>query len=578
MISKKFNRGICIVMAMLLMLTALASCRLPELPTDINPVPGLSPNTEPTEELKYTLTEAELEAIYRKLDNLYVMHSKNEQTAAILKELDEINDGVDYVYTQNSIARLLSSRNTVDPQYKKMLHNSEDAYIRLKLELCAFYAFAYKNGGELEDKLFENMDDEDVSRIFRHAEINIEEVIELRTQARELYAQADAIDKKSIGYQSELDSISKQIISANNAMARAFGYDNYVEFVSEEYRLGSSYLEVLEGLKSGVVEHLIPLVVKLKADHETFVSDFSQPVIKEALSFTASRFDLKSSQMKLENFARSVNMTVFGYYCDLMDRKNYYLITDDTVEGLPAGDAFTEYLPSQGKSVMYFGKGNNDILSFIHQLGHYCTAAHNYGRDISPEIRALQAEGAEYLYLASIRDDMSEKAYEYIVTHTILATLTDAVTYLAIGELEHTLYTMSEDELGNADISKVFDGICNSYMTGTDVSFAKLFGTRTAERRNRVVSSNFFTSLEKASATVSALELYSIALNDYSSATRSYFTIQFYSQSSHSSALAAARLHDPCSSDICKTIGEFLSSDFLATTSPEQDDARSVTG
>lgn len=559
-----FLRGVACLLIILTLTASVASCRLPDLTTDIIPTPGLSPNTEPSLPVEYELTEAETDALKRKIDNLYVLVSKSCTLDELNAELAETVDGIDYVYTQSNVATILSNRYSSDEKYTEMKYTASDAYDTLYYELEAFYSFLYTSNATFRDDFFATWTEADVRRIQRHATLNLDEYFALKSTARDLYAKVGKLNTALPDYQQTLDALSKQIITANNAIAAAFGYANYVEYVSEEFRYGNDYLQVLEGLKKNVTEHLVPLAEQLKEKHTSQLTSLPQSTINEALGFTASRFDLKKSQTKLEEFARSVNMTTFGYYCDLMDRKNYYLITDNSVEGSPANGSFTIYLPSQDRSVMYFGNNENDIVSFIHMLGHYCTAAYNYGKEVSPEIAELQGSALEYLYLAFIRDQMSEQAYDYLVNYTLLNTLGDAVTHLALGELEHKLYTMTADELVAADLSILFEDICASYASHTEKSFAEIFDSKYTQRRNTVVNSNFFTSLEKVGAAASAMELYTVALSDYTAGTKAYFTLQFNASNSHSQTLAAARLQDPCSSDVCHKLAAFFSSDFLA--------------
>ena len=559
-----FLRGVACLLVVAALVFAVASCRLPEFPNDINPTPGLNPNTEPSTPVEYELTEAEADALERKIENLYVLVSKGCSLDELTAEIAEVLDGVDYVYTQKNIATVLSNRHTAEPKYLDMKDTASDIYDTLYYSLEEFYSYLYSSEISFKSEFFASWTEADIRRIQRHAALNLEEYFTIKSAARELYAEAGKLNQSLPDYQQTLDALSKKIITANNAIAAAFGYSNYVEYISEEYRYGSDYLEVLEGLKKNVTERLVPLAEKLKEKHTDQLKSLPQSVINEALGFTASRFDLKKSQAKLEEFTRSVNMTMFGYYCDLMDRKNYYLITDNSVEGLPANGSFTLYLPSQDRSIMYFGKNENDILSFIHMLGHYCTAAYNYGKEVSPEIAALQSIGLEYLYLAFVRDQMSDAAYDYLVNYTLLSTLEDTVTYLALGELEYKLYTMSTEELEVADISELFKNICASYAKDTKKTFEEIFDSKYTQRRNTVIRSNFFSSLEKVGAAASAMELYTIALGDYSAGTKSYFTLQFYPSSSHAQTLSAARLQDPCSSDLCQKLAVFFNSDFLA--------------
>ena len=385
-----------------------------------DPLKGISVPDESDDPLTFTLTKKSTETLQTRFDE-YIDALFLVKDLESLQTLDEkINEIFALVHHQASVAQILyyvdMSDSTAEADYTRayeamneMQADAMNAYTDLYASKETYRKQLFKDWTEEELKMLVKLDDEIVAMRDRNVEIENE-----------------ALDTEANGFDTKVGKLYAEFVQNNNAIAAAYGYDNFYEYATE----------TIYGRDYGAAER--KAFRKLVFDKVLALNEAAYEKL-DALSQTLTDSDLEDIRAIIQNV----------YTFDGSDTLDLYFYSMPNSTGNTMRDMFREerYITSNANGAYvgaftallddaycYFGPGNQNMMTYVHELGHYYAYMAGADESLPFDLAEVHSQGNESLFIVWLEGKISQAAYEYIKTYqiynfseiTMVATLVDA--------------------------------------------------------------------------------------------------------------------------------------------------------
>ncbi len=234
----------------------------------------------------------------------------------------------------------------------------------------------------------------------------------------------------------------------NNKMAKLMGYENYLEYAYENvYRRDYTYQDV-DNITDYVSTHLSKVFTKY---YSKYVTNYYRPL-------TGNNQEEYLSQVQYSFFKNMKSNTTVNDYIDKMsfttnpekqisfsDELNA-LCTDGNLYIGEYSGAFVTYLGAFEAPIAYFSSGYDTPFTVVHEFGHYMNEIYNKSEySQSYDLLEMHSQGNEILYLASLKGQISDDAFNYVEDDQIFNFLANVMCGFAIDAFERAIYTDSYD-------------------------------------------------------------------------------------------------------------------------------------
>ena len=243
---------------------------------------------------------------------------------------------------------------------------------------------------------------------------------------------------------SEVPTLYAEFVANSNRMAEIMGYDNYLEYAYENtYGRDYSYTDV-----SAISDYVGTYL------GQVFLNYYAQYAKNAENKLGGNDRNDYRSQVELSFFENMKSNVTVNDYVDRMsftsnpekqisfsDELNKLCSDGNLFRGNYEG-AFVTYLSAFDLPIAYFSTGYDTPFTIVHEFGHYMNEIYNRSEyNQSYDLLEMHSQGNEMLYLSFIKDNVTEKAYNYIVTDQITNMLSTVMASLAIDAFERAIYT-----------------------------------------------------------------------------------------------------------------------------------------
>ncbi len=291
----------------------------------------------------------------------------------------------------------------------------------------------------------------------------------------EMYVSAEESDVDAIleeyynllnSYPLNTDSINNlygRLVNAYNKEARAYGYNNYIEYAyADVYNREYSPADT-EQMHAFVKQYIAPALVAVngmstsvgRGANSSFYNALSSGrIVEGTISQDATNYIADYFKWLYDN---SNDKTI-----DFYDAANDMFRTGNYFTGRGEG-AYTMNVPGERMAAIYIQSGStyDNAFTFVHEFGHYYNYLYNGEQYLSYDHDETHSQGNEMLFLAWLKENKP-------------ADVTTGMTRLEIDQLENILWTVcmsaAVDELEQAAYTGVYGG---ASVTG---NYHNLFG------------------------------------------------------------------------------------------------------
>ena len=435
-------------------------------------------------EFTYSLTTFKIAQINSVYNQILTCLNDNDDYAQFEDLYEQYVDYYDYVLYQYQVASVLCD---VNRTLKNV--NNLNTVSKLRNEMLADYYALYEliyNSNFRED-FYQGWTDDEINEALYYAEIygdvadNNNAVDEILTEY-ENYLDKIGGDIYTTKQLNDIGKIYGKLVDANNAIATAAHYDNYMDYAyAHEYNRDYAPNDVAEVMRGYVKQYVAPAFIRVAAKYDS-ISSANFNAIADSNFYYALMSDSMFTGYSSLTFSRvrqAVNYV--GDYLDYIHRPSSYtngasVNFGETVEDLFkngnyfTGDyqgAYTWWIRSIDKPIVYFGEDYDTAFTFVHEFGHYYENVYNGDLTLSYDHEETHSQGNEMLFLAWLAQNKASNVtngFTVVEIEQLFDMLGNIIIATAVDEFEQAAYSgVYNGAPITVSYAELFDKILRSY-------------------------------------------------------------------------------------------------------------------
>ena len=475
------------------------SFTLPNVPSGTTPTQPDAPEKEP---LVFELTQAHVDDYYLLLDECEQLALAGLDMDAIEAKFEELDELYNFLYAQNSIASVMYYANMKDETLKEQhLHttnlctDANDAYIQMTRRV-------YLSDTPAKETLFEGWSEQDIMFLMSYNE----QVVQLNKRNA-----AIVVEYQNTKDETTRIELYKEMVINNNQIAQIYGYENYYFYASELVCRRDYSADEMALIRQYGRDYLADLYATAL---KTFRKNYNR----------LSSAKQKSVNAFLNNDYTSIRTDHIGNYLavmpDTMETHIKQMIQQDslfTKDTNAMGGAFT--ISVGERSYCFFGPGYASLATVIHEGGHYYASRYNKLNSIPLDLAETHSQANEWLFLAYLDGKFADNEYQCVLDYRLVNDLSTILVCLMVDEFEQQVYASDVANFTAKDFKDLMNGIVAEYF---DPEYAATdFGDMNGYWPQVVVDHPVYY-LSYAVSAITAMDLYTIAVEDFAGATEIY--------------------------------------------------------
>jgi predicted small secreted protein len=491
-------------------------------------------------DMVYSYTEEQYETLCQKIGQLTELLSagdRQEEFLTLYKDVEE-ND-FEAMQDQYQIANVGSMVRTDSETAAALLEDISEKYNKVLQQLIEMYDDI--DASPYAEAFFEGWTEEERAQAVASARSYTDELTDLKVASDKLMA-----EYRSLAYDDTFLQKSAEIymraVEQNKRIAQISGYDDYMEY-AYELMYNRDYLPSdTAAMRTMVKEYLAPMLPTLlnklqdaaatltKADqadvNRILQTDVTGLGVVEGLGTT-----VQSVTDVLDAYFDSVSGDMKQTYYDMWNN-NHYILTFNA-EKSHVG-AFSVYFYKLAYPMFYFGSGYQDLYTVVHEFGHCYAMEKSASMDIPLDLAEVNSQGNEWLFTSFLRDNVTSKAYTYLVTYRLLSDIASICNCVAVNDFE--MYVYSHSDYTAETLDSVMEKVLRDL--GIDQIFSQLYESPTSYW-HYVTIDNPGYYISYAMSLLPSLELYAMSLDNYDGAAAAY--LQLATVGKHDTFLGSLR-------------------------------------
>lgn len=402
--------------------------------------------------LVYTLTEDDEVRFYELLDLCETLTLAGTDIPAIEKAWEELEAQYYHIATQSNVAYILSDCDmedeTLSENYLFASEMSATVYGSY-MELCQKID---QSTSPYREEFFSDWTEAQMNEMRLHTD----EIGALTAENDEIM-----MDARDVDVELEVNTyyeLYKRFIQNNNKIAQTLGYDNYYEYASQNIYLRDYSKSQRESFRQYVKQYLVPLCQEALDRFETSMGKLGQYNQNRVESFLFDDYDDLSKDY-LSLYLNALPTSSQNAMESVLQKGNsLFLDSFNAYDG-----AYTAYLYEYESSICYFGPSYQDILTVVHEMGHYYAAQFTADEDIMLDLAEIHSQGNEMLLITFLEGEIEQKLYEPIMYYQLYSMLANVIIATVVDEFEETVYT--HPQMLNTQHT-TFDSLISSIANG----------------------------------------------------------------------------------------------------------------
>lgn len=429
----------CITVFMTLMLT---SCNVISVISSI-----IDMLTMPEISLEYTLTQKDLTEFNQLVDECEEIAMEGENVLSLTLKLSALMEKLNYIDAQSNVGYLEYCQDQKDPTALAHYQESEGIMAAARLKYLAMLK-KLATESPIKDELFEGWSEEEMAMLL----VDNELVSTLQMENNELTRQFYDLEEDE-KWSASVSDLYVQLVENNQEIAEAYGYDNYYEFASEQ-AYGRAYTAAQRNSFRGFVgTYVLPL---FKDVYEEYSTSYAALTDAQKLELEALYGNYEYMDGYIDSYKGSVNQKMNAMF----DRTNAAIFAngENALEG-----AFVTYISYFEQPIAYFGPGYQDVLTLVHEMGHY-VSLHHFDQSILPyDLAETHSQGNEWMFMAYLEGEgIDPVVYETLYLEKALDGLLTIIYSTVVDHFEELVYT-AETPIKADGYQAVMASVCAQY-------------------------------------------------------------------------------------------------------------------
>lgn len=444
---KTIKRVLSLLLVLAVVISLLAGCRRSvtggtqpgkEQPQDSQPQTETLENgdEEPKEILPmsfaYTLTDQDEEDALALVGELgtYIESGDNEK---IISTADRLQEKVDYLSHQYLIAEIKYYSDLEDDEAYDNYVISEDAYLRVREETLRVLKILYETDLSAKENIFEDWTDAQIKELAFS-----EETTALQKERSNLEREYLALDGTADIWSAEVEEIYCKFVNSGRHLAALYGYDNYYDYAANEIYMRKYSEAQRAAFRANVKEKLLPFYLEVDACYQEKRSQLTEE--QNDLRY-ALRYDpCLASNEYLAGYISSYPEEMKTIMNHLFDRNAAVYTESPNAHGI----AYTGYSDYCDQPFVFFGKGVQDLMTVVHELGHYTAYYHFNDAQLPYDTCEVHSQGNEWLLVHYLDGKIDPEVYDVFILQRLRMGLQIVIMSTLVDEYEERVYKSGE--------------------------------------------------------------------------------------------------------------------------------------
>ena len=420
-------------------------------------VPPASDGLYPAKEHSYIpLSERrcdtfDLDSYNKCCDDFRALWDTTGKEEEFFSRYEEIMTWIDRLGTDSALADYYFYLDPSDEAASELSTELNTQLIDLADQACILIRESLKTG---YGSAFREYLGDQVADDFEEYEDMPEGVLELEEQQDILIKEYDSLLEKDDMDPAKIRPIYMELINVNNSIARAYGYDNYVEYVYEGNFMRDFTIEDVNAVSEEIISEFIPLTAAYtdKAIDDRYIYDAFEPC-------------RDSSEERITALAGVIDSRIPELSEALSYMRDCHLYDTDPSDTKQTG-AFTTTLTAYGDALLFqnpYGE-NLDYSSLVHEFGHFNYMFHSPGHYLfqsnALDIEEIHSQGLEML-LCDDFETLVPGCGEGLRQYTMYDLMSSVSIGFAVNEAEYRAYTTPD--LTEAKLDAIWDETAAKY-------------------------------------------------------------------------------------------------------------------
>ena len=399
----------------------------------------------------------------------------------------------------------------LNPQNEELGDKVEEyATTDVSIQDDTFTAFREVFDTDYADAFTEYLD-EDVAEAYAAYESLTEEQEKLANEVQALVLEYDSMineEDQSEEWTQRAKQLYVDLVNKNTALAKASGYDSYVEYAYDAVYGRDYTYEDIQNTESIVAEKVLPVLLA-----------YTDLCVTDGDIEAAYEENTDSGETKYENLIDGV-YEINQELGETMDHLFEVGLVDIDSSEEKMSIGYTMSLPYYMDAYvfdcpydMYY-----DYQTVIHEFGHYNNMYHNYYPGLlepsNVDVSEIHSQGLEVLYVDHYEDAVGGYG-EALKESTLYNLMSAVINGYAVNEMEYLAYTT--EDLTVEKLDAIVDDVNAKYLTSEDILSDYI-------NISHIYESPFYY-IGYATSALAALELYQMSQEDWDQAVDTYMNI-----------------------------------------------------
>ena len=525
------------------------------------PTEPIMQETEPTEpaptqpqltltlkqaELEYEMTDADVEKFYAMLEEGEALAMSSTDSQAVDSFFEELDDQFAYLESQYGIAMVIyycdlndTAASDLYLQVTDTVTDANDAYIQVARRL-------YTSDCAHKDVLFDDWTSQELEMLMLYTE----EIAQLEKRNAEIEVAYQDMQDSATMYD-DMVPLYIEMVQNKNRIAQIYGYDNFYDYAYEiTYERDYSHSEI-DLMRTYTQRHLAG---SMEAAMNNFLSGM------ETLSMNDKVFlsgiltgDYSDYECELLDYLATLPT---GTQEEMLSMFNGNILLKQNASSAMEG-AFTTNITDE-RSICFFGPGYSNILTVLHEVGHYYGSMHNVLDDIPLDLAETQSQGNEWLFIAWLLEQNNNDCNNLIRDYKLYNDLATILICVIVDEFEQRVYSHPDvASLDGNDLDAIMAEVCENYG---GVDYLSSVATDIQNYWRMVVIEQPVYYISYAVSAISAMSIYTEAQTDYGRGVAAYVDVieNIDTDAGFLANIESIGLDGPFDEDVYKAIVEML--------------------
>ena len=477
--------------------------------TQTTTVPTLPPSQEVVitqGQVEYTLTAEDVTVFETMLADFEILALRSEDPDEIDDALTQLEDAFSHLEDQASAAMVLYYCDLTDENASQRYIVCTELVTQANNDFLEVLRRIYKAEASACDVIFADWSELELQMLMAYTP----EIMLLQQRNSEIEVAYQALQQDPELY-SKMEPLFLELVQNNNRMAQIYGFDNYYQYA---YQMGydRDYGEgEVAAMRTYAATYLIPAMSGAVARFGQSISALDEADRVALTEFLYSAFD----ESTVEDYLKILPQQTGAQMRQMFDGD---ILLMDTRENALEG-AFTTNLSSD-RAICFFGPGCSDILTVIHEVGHYYGCQHTLLDDLPLDLAETQSQGNEWLFMEYLREQMDPQLYQALLDYKMYSDMSTIVISLIVDEFEQQVYTHPDpSSLTSSQLEEMMVSVCEKYG-GVDYLAENLTDVHSYWRLVAIEQPVYYISY--AVSAVAAMNIYTVAQKDFEEAVQIY--------------------------------------------------------